>query len=151
NLLGSNVIAAGSPAGDAPRFNLDMSVAAVSVSRIRAAQRRGEPIPPGWLRDESGTAVTDPADFIKGAAFLPFLDGRNTSGRYKGYGLAILIDILCGLLVRGRVGPNRKNLADFAGPAGPRGVGHFFIALDVRAFCPTGDFHLAVDELLNCL
>jgi LDH2 family malate/lactate/ureidoglycolate dehydrogenase len=151
NLLGTNVIAAGSPAGDAPRFNLDMSVAAVAVSRIRAAQKRGEQVRPGWLRDESGREVTDPAQFTKGAAFLQFLDGRNTPGGYKGYGLAILIDILCGVLSGGCVGPTRRNLAEGAGRADHPGVGHFFVALDARAFRPSGDFHLAMDELLNCL
>jgi len=151
NLLGTNVIAAGSPAGEAPRFNLDMSVAAIAVSRIRAAHRRGEQIPPGWLCDESGREVTDPADFAKGAAFLQFLDGRNTPGGYKGYGLAILIDILCGVLSGGCVGPTRKNLEEGAVRPEHPGVGHFFLALDVRAFRPTGDFHPAMDELLNCL
>ncbi|MBV8752641.1 MAG: Ldh family oxidoreductase [Hyphomicrobiales bacterium] len=149
NLLGTNVIAASSPTQEMAPFTLDMSVASSSVSRIRAAQRNGERIPPGWLADEHGRPVTEPAAFSEGTAFLQFLDGM-TQG-HKGYGLAILIDLFCGILIGGSVGPARMNFTPSKTIPRRRGVGHFFIAVNVDAFQARGDFQAAMDDMLKCL
>jgi LDH2 family malate/lactate/ureidoglycolate dehydrogenase len=148
-MVGTNVIAAAAPAGELPHFDLDMSAAVVSTGRIRAAHRKKEALPPGWLIDQCGQAVTDPAAFLDGTAFLQFLGGQPVTGAYKGYGLAILIDILCGMLTGGPVGANRFNLT--GKKQHDQGIGHFFIVLNISAFRPLAEYQAAIDEMLDCL
>lgn len=148
-MIGTNVIAASAPAGKQAGFELDMSAAVVATGRIRAAWRKQEKLPPGWLSDHTGAPVTDPAGFLDGTAFLQFLGGTPATGAYKGYGLALLIDILCGVLTGNPVGANRANLDGIKQP--DQGVGQFFIALNVAAFRPQRDFEDAMDDMLDCL
>jgi LDH2 family malate/lactate/ureidoglycolate dehydrogenase len=145
-LLGTNVLAAAAPTRDAAPFSLDMSVAVVAAGRIRLARDRGERVPVGWLADADGEPVTDPAEYFAGTADLRFLGGDPTTGGYKGYGLAVLADILCGVLSGASFG------ADAAG--GRRedtDIGHFFLAVDVGAFRDDGAFRTDIDRLLGTL
>jgi len=151
-LLGTNVLAAAAPGGELPGFSLDMSTATVSAGRLRAAERRGEKIPAGWLVDRSGEDVLDPAAYFDGRAHLQFLGGGKVTGGHKGYGLALLADVLCGILAGARVGPERTAAASNGdGGNADFGIGHFFLALDVEAFRPLATFSAGVDEMLSVL
>lgn len=147
-MVGTNVLAASAPAERHPPFSLDMSTAVVSTGRLRTAMRREERIPEGWLVDDDGSPVEDPAAYFDGSAHLQFLGGSAETGGYKGYGLALLVDVLCGILVGGRVGPRRER-----GPNGndEEGIGHFMVAIDIDGFRSTGDFRRDLDEMLGAL
>lgn len=149
-LLGTNVLAAAAPAAELPPFSLDMSTAVVAAGRIRQARDRGETVPPGWLADEAGRPVTDPNAYFDGTANLRFLGGAPATGGYKGYGLALLADVLCGVLSGAEVGPS------VAGDDAPRSrvdtnIGHFFLALDVTRFRPAAEFGADLDDMLRTL
>ncbi|MCC5625836.1 Ldh family oxidoreductase [Nostoc sp. CHAB 5715] len=145
-LLGTNVLAAGAPANRNAAYNLDMSTAVTSAGRIRLAQKQGESIPPGWLLDDMGKAVTDPSAFECGTAHLQF------AGEHKGYGLAILVDILCGLLTGASVGPNLTNLqGDGSKGRSDKNIGHFFLALNIADFRSVDLFTAEMDEMLSVL
>jgi LDH2 family malate/lactate/ureidoglycolate dehydrogenase len=147
-LLGTNVLAAAAPTGDVAPFSLDMSAAVVAAGRIRLARDRGERVPVGWLADADGRPVTDPAGYFTGAADLQFLGGGPATGGFKGYGLAVLADILCGVLSGASVG------TDAAGGGAARqdaNIGHFFLAVDVGAFRPAGAFQAGLDRMLGTL
>jgi len=148
-MLGTNVLAASAPAGELPPFNLDMSTAVVAAGRVRQARRRGERVPEGWLVDARGETVTDPAAFDEGTARLRFLGGDPDTGGHKGYGLAVLADVLCGVLGGAAFGPGER------APEGPAredaDIGHFFLALDVPAFRAAGEFASDMDRLLGGL
>lgn len=146
-LLGTNVIAAGAPAGTMPPFSLDMSAAVVATGRIRLARDRGESVPDGWLADDGGRPVTDPQAYFDGGAQLQFLGGAPITGGYKGYGLAILADVLCGVLGGAGVGP-----APSAGDGREDAdIGHFFLAIDVSAFRDVDEFLPDMDRMLGAL
>jgi LDH2 family malate/lactate/ureidoglycolate dehydrogenase len=145
-LVGTNVIAAAAPSRCQPPFALDMSVAAVSAGRVRLAAHRGQRVPPGWLRDCDGTSVTDPREFDRGIAFLELL-GAGAGTAYKGFGLALLIEILCGTLGGAGMGPLGTH--EWRGGGQPRGnIGHFFLALDVAAFGARESFRTDCDRML---
>lgn len=59
--------------------------------------RKGKSIPEGWAVDTSGNPITDPKEAITSGLLLPLGGPEETSG-YKGTGLAMMVEIFCGLL-----------------------------------------------------
>ncbi|WP_309110871.1 Ldh family oxidoreductase [Saccharothrix sp.] len=104
-LLGTNPLALACPAGERHPFVLDMSTTVVPTGRVRAAARAGRAVPPGWLADDSGEPVTDPAAFDRGEAHLLWLGGRPETGAYKGFGLGLLVEVLAALVPGAALGP----------------------------------------------
>jgi LDH2 family malate/lactate/ureidoglycolate dehydrogenase len=128
-MLGTNPISIGAPAGPHPPFVLDMSTTVVATSRIRQAARRGEEVPPGWLVGPDGSTVTDPNEFMEGRAQVAFLGGTEAAGAFKGYGLALAVDVLCGLLSGAAVGPGPLD----EDGSSDKDIGHFFLAIDIAS------------------
>jgi LDH2 family malate/lactate/ureidoglycolate dehydrogenase len=108
---------------------LDMSSSVVARGKIRRAQRMKERIPLGWALDETGTPTTDPEAALRGTV-LPI-------GGPKGYGLALMIDVLAGLLSGSQWGPNVKTYHQLAGATG---IGVFLMAVDIERFMPLQQF-----------
>jgi LDH2 family malate/lactate/ureidoglycolate dehydrogenase len=113
----------------APPVVLDMSSTVVARGKIRRADRLKEGIPAGWAFDETGTPTTDPAAALKGT-LMPI-------GGPKGYGLALMIDVLAGLLPGSRYGPEIRTFHQLEGPTG---VGVFTLAVQIRRFMPPAKF-----------
>ena len=120
--LGNNPLALGVPRPDADPIILDMAMSVVARGRIRAAAKRGEKIPDTWATDREGRATTDPAAALEGF-LLPF-------GGYKGYGLALMVDLLAGVLSGAAYLTHVKSWLDE--PEAPGNLGHFFLAIDTR-------------------
>lgn len=128
----TNPIAFAATPGTGDPFSLDMATSTVAVGKINIARRAGKPLPEGWAVRPDGRAETDAA-----AAFhakpkrLTPLGGNRTLGSHKGYGLAVMVEILASLLGGANVGG-----VDLA--TGEPGrfieVGHFFMALDPAFF-----------------
>jgi LDH2 family malate/lactate/ureidoglycolate dehydrogenase len=108
---------------------LDMSSSLVARGKIRRAHRMKESIPLGWALDENGNPTTDPAAALKGT-LAPI-------GGPKGSGLAMMVDILAGMLSGSKYGPDVKT---FHQPEGPTGVGVCCIAIDVEKLMPVENF-----------
>ena len=127
--LGTNPLSIAIPGTSEGPVILDMSSSVVARGKIRLAQRTKETIPIGWALDETGKPTTDPVAALKGT-LLPI-------GGPKGYGLALMIDVLAGLLSGSQYGPKVKT---FHEPLGPTGIGVFFVAIDVERFMPLHQF-----------
>jgi LDH2 family malate/lactate/ureidoglycolate dehydrogenase len=126
-LVGNNPIAIALPcAGDFP-VEADMAMSATAMGKIRLAAAAGECIPEDWAVDSQGRPTIDPAAAIKGM-LLP-------AAGPKGFGLAFVIDLLCGLS-DGAVGAEVRPL--YGDPAEPYRCSHFFLAIDVDHF-PAGE------------
>lgn len=153
NMLGTNPIAMSAPAQDLPPFVLDMSTTVVATGKIRSAERRGESIPEGWLVDDNSLPVTDPAAFDEGTGHLQMLGGSLATGGAKGYGLALMVDILCGVLSGASVGPDSRLLEKDSENTGQedQNIGHFFLAIQVDAFRPKDEFNSHMDQMLQTL
>lgn len=65
--------------------------------KIEILQRKGERIPKTWALGPDGKVTTDPNVALETAALLP-LGGLEETAGYKGYGLALAVEILCGIM-----------------------------------------------------
>jgi LDH2 family malate/lactate/ureidoglycolate dehydrogenase len=129
-MLGTNPVSIAAPAGDHHPFVLDMSTTAVPTGRIRAAAREGRPVPPGWLADDDGNPVTDPAAFDRGAAHLLWLGGSPETGSYKGFGLGLTVEVLAGLVSGAGLGPAPEALTGDGTPSGrDDDIGYLVLAI----------------------
>lgn len=128
-LLGTNPIAVAAPTGGPIPFVLDMATSTVPRGRIEVAARKGIPLGTGWSMDVEGRPTLD-AQAAMGGALLP-LGGAEESGGYKGYGLATMVELLCGVLSGSLYGPLIARLwaVEF-----PSDLGQFFMALNPAAF-----------------
>ncbi|KUO17262.1 Ldh family oxidoreductase [Streptomyces dysideae] len=115
-LLGTNPLSVAAPAGEHPPFVLDMSTTAAPTGRVRAAARIGHQIPPGWLADDGGRAVTDPSAFDRGEAHLLWLGA--TSSAFKGFGLGLMVEVLSALVAGSGFGPAAEALTGDGRPSG---------------------------------
>jgi len=129
--FGTNPLSIAVPGGPAETpVVLDMSSSLVARGKIRRAHRMKESIPLGWAFDETGNPTTDPAAALKGT-LAPI-------GGPKGYGLAMMVDVLAGILSGSKYGSDVKT---FHQPEGPTGVGVCCIAIDVEKFMSVENFN----------
>lgn len=127
--LGTNPISVAAPSsGDVPVV-LDMATSAQARGKILLAAKNDEPIPEGWALTKDGYPTTDPHEAWEGI-LLP-------AAGPKGSGLAMMVDILSGVLTGANFGATMPRM--YADPA-PQLLGHFFVALDVEAFMPLEEF-----------
>jgi len=134
-VVGNNPLAIALPTeGDIPVV-LDMASSAGAMGKIRLAEAEGRRIPEGWATDAVGVPTTDPGAAIKGM-LLP-------AGGPKGFGLAFMIDLLCGGLSEGAVGDAVRPL--YGDAAEPYGCAHFFLAIEVARFRALPGFAAAVE------
>jgi LDH2 family malate/lactate/ureidoglycolate dehydrogenase len=123
-VVGNNPLAIALPtAGDHP-VEVDMALSATAMGKIRLAAAAGESIPADWAIDAGGRPTTDPAAAIAGM-LLP-------AAGPKGFGLAFVIDLLCGALSDGAIGAEVRPL--YGDAAEPYRCSHFFLAIDVGHF-----------------
>jgi LDH2 family malate/lactate/ureidoglycolate dehydrogenase len=127
-MVGNNPIAIALPSAGAFPVEADMALSATAMGKIRLAAAAGQRIPEDWAVDSQGRPTSDPATAIKGM-LLP-------AAGPKGFGLAFVIDLLCGGLSDGAVGADVRPL--YGDPAEPYRCAHFFLAIHAGHF-PVGE------------
>ncbi len=142
--LGTNPIAVAVPAGNQRPYVLDMATSIVPIGRVTVYQKAGKSIPEGWGIDKEGNVTTDPTEVIKGGALMP-LGGIDLMRGYKGYGLALLVDIFSGVLSGASTGPDVGHPNQDV----PADVGHYFAAIRVDAFRPVEEFKEHMDRFIQ--
>lgn len=120
--LGNSPMAICVPNPEGDPFLLDMALSVAARAKIRQALKKGESIPEGWATDREGRPTTDPKAALDG--FLLAIGG------HKGYGLALAIDLLAGLLSNASYLTHVKSWSDE--PDQPSGLGHFFLLIDTK-------------------
>ena len=125
-VMSTNPISFTAPGEAGDGLVLDMATATVAVGKLEVAAVRGEEIPPCWAVDGEGRETSDPRTAMREGAGLP-LGGGEQSGGYKGYGLALMVEILCGVMAGGAWGPH---IPHWGQSASPGGLSHSFIVLD---------------------
>ncbi len=133
--FGTNPLSIAIPCGQGDPLVLDMSSSIVARGKIRLASLSGQPIPLGWALDEGGEPTTDPKKAMKGC-LLP-LAGP------KGSGLAMMIDIISGMLSGAAYG---RGLRSFHELEGKTGVGAAFICIDIGRFVGKETFDRLITE-----
>ena len=135
---GTNPLCLAAPTLREPPFVLDMATTTAAAGKLEVAARIGNPIPLGWALDERLEPTTDPRAAQRARKLLP-LGSTREGGSHKGYGLAIMVEILSGVL--------SGTVASLTPPEiGVRG--HFFAAIDISRFRPVEEFKRDLDSLL---
>ncbi len=135
-LFGTNPIAVGIPAGVQPDILVDFATTAVAAGKIEVARAKKVPLPPGSIVDREGRPTTDPEDYYRGGALLPF-------GGHKGYALSVMVELL------GRVMTGADSYAE--GVRGGPVYGHsgtLMLAMDPSVFVDPERYAATADETL---
>jgi LDH2 family malate/lactate/ureidoglycolate dehydrogenase len=139
-MLGTNPFAIAIPAGQEQPMVLDLATTVVARGRILLYAKQNKPLEPGWAFDELGRPTVDPHAAVKGL-LAPI-------GGYKGYGIALAIDLLCGVMTGSNYGTHfpgflADNLKD------PTDVGSIFAAINVQSFMDLPDFQAGMDRAIR--
>lgn len=135
-MTGNNPIAIALPSAGEHPVEVDMALSATAMGKIRLAAAAGQSIPADWAIAADGKPTTDPNEAIKG--MLAPAAGP------KGFGLAFVIDLLCGGLSGGAIGPDVRPL--YGDASEPYRCSQLFIAIDTGAFPDGGNFAQRVNE-----
>ena len=150
--FGTNPMSFCAPAGKHRPFVLDMATTGVTRGKLEVYQRLQKPLPDGWAVDADGMPAKDAGRVLddmlsrKGGGLLPLGGLGELFGGHKGYGLAVMVDILCALLADAPTGSDV-----FDTPETSARVSHCFGALKISAFTDPGRFKENMDHLINDL
>lgn len=101
--------------------------------QIEVVEKRGATkIPAGWGADANGRETRDPKVVLNGGGLLP-LGGQEASGGYKGYGLCMMVEVLCGIMGGSAYGGNIRQWKTTETSAD---LGQCFVAIDPSCFAP---------------
>lgn len=137
--LGASPFAAAVPGGQEVPYVLDMAMTVIARGKIRLAATHGEEIPLGLALDKDGAPTTDAEKAFEGVC-LPF-------GGAKGAALAMLMDLLAGVLTGANYGGDVKSL--YFDHSEPQNVGHLFIAIKPDLFVPQEEFENRMDTFVK--
>jgi LDH2 family malate/lactate/ureidoglycolate dehydrogenase len=137
--IGNNPLSIGVPRGSGEPVVLDMAMSQAAFFKIVLYGREGKKVPLGWGVDEQGRPTDDPAAILKSRRLVP-------TGQHKGSGLALMIDILTGILSGGMF--CGELLGEAKGMPHSTGYAQAFLAIDIASFLPLEVFKRRVDELV---
>jgi len=127
-IFGTNPIAFGFPRKDGPPVVVDLSTTQGSRGAVLLAAKAGKLLPEGWAFDAVGNPTRDPSKALPPHGTLAPLGG------HKGYGLALAVEILCGVL---------------SGMWPPSGGAILVGAVRVEAFQSLDDYYRSLENLLG--
>lgn len=137
--FGTNPIAFGFPTKNHDPVILDMATSNTAFGKILHAKETNSSIPDDWGIDENGKPTTDPH---KVAALTPF-------GAHKGYGIALVIDVLTGVLMGAQYGPHIT--AMYGDYEKPRKLASTMIAIDPDTYAGFDQFINTMDAMVDDL
>lgn len=145
--LGTDPWSFAAPSADGVPFLLDMATTTVAAGRIRNKANEGLPTPDGWVLDREGRPSNDPLVAREKGGSLTSLGGSPENSSYKGYGLAVMVNILASCLSGATL------VTDPAHTRKPDGmdIGHFLMAIDPAIFRGAGAFEADVATFLGAL
>jgi L-2-hydroxycarboxylate dehydrogenase (NAD+) len=137
-VYGLNAISVAAPCRppEAP-FCLDMATSVIAAGKLEIARRRNKPVPEGWAIDAEGMPIVDANQYWGGGGGILPLGSSIETGAWKGFGLGVMVDILCGVLSGGRA----------SGELGSGHANHFFGALRIDAFTTLESFYEQMDSM----
>jgi LDH2 family malate/lactate/ureidoglycolate dehydrogenase len=135
-VFGTNPVGYGLPAGEHPPVVFDVATTVVAMQKVRIAAEAGEQMPDGLIYDSAGQPTTDPAAFFAGGSLASL---GSPHAPHKGFGLALLVDALSGVLTG----------AGFASGLPAGAPGNFLFALDPEAFLPRAEFIARMDAQID--
>ena len=151
-MYGTNPLAFAIPANKEPMFILDMATTVVTRGKIEIYEKLDKKLPDGWAVDKKGLPAHNAHEIIQqmddrvGGGILPLGGLGKLLGGHKGYGLAVLVDILCAVLCGAPFGKDVQDTKESSAR-----VSHFFGAIKISSFRDPMDFKNDMDKMLNDL
>lgn len=140
NLLGTNPFAVSFPAGKYDNFTLDIALTTVARGKIRIYDKMNKEIPIGWAMDAQGRDTTSAREALEGG-LLPM-------GGHKGYGMAMAVDMLCGVLSGAKLSHEIESMFKTTRPAE---LGHFIAIIDLSKLIDMNMFTKRVEEWFDTI
>jgi len=134
--FGTNPIAFGFPSNGKPII-LDMATSNVALGKILYAREKGEEIPNTWGVDAQGAPTTDPHQ-VK--SLTPFAGP-------KGYGMALVVDVLSGILASAAFGPHITKM--YGEYDQKRNLGQYLYVLDPSIFTDVEQFKVSISQMIS--
>jgi LDH2 family malate/lactate/ureidoglycolate dehydrogenase len=152
-MLGTNPIAFACPTDEEFPFVFDAATSIVQRGKFEVLARAEKQAAPGWAVDQTGEAATEPNSVLTGLnkdtiALLPLGGFGEILGGHKGYGLAVIVELLCsalqsGAFLQGLLGVSPE------GKKQPFRVGHFFMAINIENFVALDEFKHTAGEIMR--
>lgn len=143
-LIGNNPLAYAAPSNEKPTVFLDIALSNVASLKVVKARKEGKSIPSTWIVDKDGIATTDPSHYPEEGAMQPM-------AAHKGYGLAVMVEILTGGLSGGAMSMLDNIVSWLFELDEPNRVCHTFIAIDVEQFVGIEVFTKRIDDMVTAL
>ena len=137
--IGNNPFCMVAPAGKHPFISSDMATSQVAWGKVLNYRLNEERLPGLWAIDEKG----NPTDDAVAARFLMPM------GMHKGYGIAVLLEILCSLLSGGQFGDDINSM--YGNLDKPNNLSHFFMAVKISAFRDLEEYREDMDRFIEYL
>jgi len=141
SLLSNNPVAVAIPADRHESLILDMAHSVVARGKILVAAKKKQAIPDTWGLAPDGSPTTDPEEALRGTL--------RPVGDYKGYGMALVIGILSGILPGGAFGLGIKDIYQEFSNA--QNTGHTMQAVRIDCFMDPSEFKKRVDEAIDLM
>jgi len=143
--IGTNPISFSIPRKNGVPYVLDMSTSSVSSGKIDVYLRAGKKVPNGWIYSDREPHLDKNGVAPMSVLQLP-LGGHSLTSGYKGYGLGMLVDILCGVLSGANFGSKLTSSKTLDQEAN---IGHFFGALQLSGFRDIGLFFNDLESFIE--
>jgi ureidoglycolate dehydrogenase (NAD+) len=136
--FGTNPVCFSAPMKNEGPFCLDMATSKVSWNKIKNYRTTNSPIPKDWAFNSEGIPVENPNEATS----------LNPTGDYKGFGLGMMVDILCAVLTNGLISKDLSPM--FTSPIEEkRKVSHFVMAMDISKFSKLEDFKESLQDMAD--
>lgn len=145
-MFSTNPISIGFPTFEEVPYLLDMATSTTPYNRITMYKELGRSVPLGWGTDANGNPSTDP-NVIR--QLFP-LGGTREQGSHKGYGLSMMVEVLCGVLSGGWAQHFESPDQSFEGYS-QIGDAHFLAAFRIDLFQPIDEFKRGMDAMIRAL
>ncbi len=139
-VIGNNPLAYAVPAGEEYPILLDIALSTVAAAKILSMKALRQPIPPTWLADADGMPATEVGDWPATGSLMPM-------GGHKGYGIAVLIEAMAGLLPGAGVLDEAKSW--ILNPTEAGSLGQAFIVINPGIILRIEDFKSRVDMMIR--
>jgi LDH2 family malate/lactate/ureidoglycolate dehydrogenase len=140
HVIGNNPIAYAVPAGKEQPIFLDIALSAVAAGKIFAAKALGHEIPSTWITDADGLPTSDPTNWPATGSMTPMAG-------HKGYGIALLIEVLAGALTGAGILSEVKSWK--LHPGEKAYLGQSFLVINPAAILPLDDFKQHIDSAIQ--
>ena len=143
-VIGNNPVSYAAPASITPTISLDIALSNVASLKVVKARKEGKAIPETWVVDKDGLPTTDPSHYPEEGAVQPM-------AAHKGYGLAVMVELMTGALSGGGMSPVGEIVSWLFEPEEKNNVSHTFIAIDIDQFVGKEAFIERADAMAEAL